>query len=144
MLVLFTGISCSKSPEQANPSPHSSYTYERAREMANLVSITTPGSRIGGVAPTGSMLPTFDSKSWLIWEQLPPLAELGVGDVISADEGLIYNGQPTLVCHAIEKIDLKNQAVWIAGVNNTWPDGWIPYSKLHGRLAGIIYSQRAP
>ena len=128
-----------KTVEQMNPAPSSSLTLQQATDLAKLDTMVISGGSYSPVSATGSMLPLFDSHSMLVWEPTPPLASLLVGDIVSADEGAL--GQPKYFCHKIEKIDLSNQAVWISGANNIWPDGWIPYAKLHGRLMAIIYSK---
>jgi len=121
--------------ESRNPAPSSFMTMTEARQIGNLWVAMKPGQRaIRFIAPTGSMLPIFDSRCILLVEKVT-IADLRVNDIVEYErvDGL-------MVMHRVAAI--SDSAVIFSGDNNTRHDGWVSASRIRWRVAVIMYTQR--
>lgn len=84
---------------------------------------------IGGAQPTGSMLPTLDSKSVLLLERIGQNTVLRVGDVIGTKQGIM---------HRLVRVD--GGYLILRGDNNQADDRPIQRKDAEWRLAGILYT----
>lgn len=133
--LLIAGCGRKRSAEDISPAGSSSLTMDQAKFMASIVALSMqPRGYVSTVAPTGSMAPVIDSRSVLILEKYIG-QKLNVADIVCFDRGDAPN-----VCHRI--VEIKDDAFYVSGDNNKWPDGWFKLSVIKHRVAGIIYSQR--
>jgi signal peptidase I len=121
-------------PEQHRPAGSSSMTRSDAILFAAIAWASAHPDRrsFGPVSSTGSMLPSFDSRSILLLERLeaPPLP----GDILSVNEG---PGREN-IGHRVRFV--KKGWVWLEGDNNHFPDGWYSVDHINWRVAGILYT----
>lgn len=130
LLVLFIGACSKKSVEEQRPSASSSISNAEMTELATAWALKDKSRRaISGALPTGSMLPTLDSKAVLMFEKIDDSTVLKIGDII---------GTKDKVMHRLAHID-GNQLV-LRGDNNNGDDAPIPRSHAEWRLVGILYT----
>jgi hypothetical protein len=131
--IFFGGCAPQRPKEDRSPAGSSSLTKADAASLAATYA-TRHGAAWAYVAPTGSMAPVIDSRSVLLLEPYvgqPILA----GDIVCFDRGDVSS-----VCHRV--IEVKDDAFYVSGDNNTWPDGWFKLTTIKHRVAGIIFTQR--
>lgn len=131
LVVCLVGVfGCSdRTPEQANPAPSSSLTKADAIAWAfKHWDGTAAGRTHCGVLPTGSMLPVFGSTSVLLLE---PATQPRVGDL------LLYDAAN--YSHRVKEV--RDGHVLMDGDNNDHSDGWVELSRVHHRVAGILYAR---
>ena len=134
--VLLSG--CGRS-EDLRPAPSSSVAKDFAAIDAASWMLRDANNRsFTTVMPTGSMVPTLDSRSVLLLERVSG-PELKVGDIA------IYAGtgaRKPMVVHRVTAIGAS--ATLFAGDNNDpqKPDGWIAHDRIRWRVAGILFTKR--
>ena len=124
LLLLLSG--CSKPPQ----APSSSLPDERARHAANAVALLT-GGKVCSVAPTGSMLPTFDSNSYLVMEAAD-ISAVRVGDIV------VRRDKDRLIVHRVVRIE-GGLLVTRGDANSADDPGYVTRSDLVGRITAIVY-----
>jgi hypothetical protein len=117
--------------EDANPGPTAGLTKEQAIKDAQKWASGWPGRDWCEVNPTGSMVPTFDSRAILLLE-IPVSWTFAKGQIV-----LRAVSDGSTVSHRIT--DVRDGAVYLDGDNNKYPDGWFPFSLIKYRVAGILY-----
>jgi signal peptidase I len=125
---------CAKrSKEDQAPAGSSSMTRAEAESLAALYALRTGGSW-AFVGPTGSMAPVIDSHSVLLLERYKG-QKIVAGDIVVFDRGDVPN-----VCHRV--VEVKDDAFYVSGDNNQWPDGWFKLTRIQHRVAGVLYTER--
>lgn len=134
LVVLGVILGCSSpAPELLHPAPSSRLTTAEALTLAQIYAVNSSRS-YSTVAPTGSMVPTFDSRSVLLLEKIRELP--AVGDIVVADEG---PGREN-VGHRVTAA--QDDSVILSGDANHTSDGWVRIDRLKWRVAGILYTRR--
>lgn len=132
LLLLFLLVGCTPQRPLEDRSPAGSSSLTKAQAVA-IASAQGPWTY---VAPTGSMAPVIDSGCVLMLEVYTG-QKLFKGDIL-LHQPKDFNGT---ICH--RAVEIGEDAVYISGDNNTWPDGWIQKSTLKYRVVGILFTQRS-
>lgn len=130
LIALLAGCSRQETP---SPAATSSLTEAAALALAGRISQSVyPPLSFGSVLPTGSMRPTLDEHSVILFE--PYLGQLlRRGDIIE-----FYRG-PSRVLHRV--IEVRATGVITRGDANELPDPFVPYSAVSRRYVGqIVFS----
>lgn len=118
---------CAK-PEAAS----SSVPKETAKLAAQSVALLT-GGRVCSVAPTGSMVPTFDANAYLVVESVD-IGRVRVGDIVVRTDG----DDGRLIVHRVSSVTAAGLVT--RGDANTSDDpGLVDQVKLYGRVIAVIY-----
>lgn len=114
--------------------PTSSLTEQRARQIAQLISLVKRKSTYCSVLPTGSMRPIFDDKSILLLEDAP-FDSLKVGDIVT------YR-HPRLGVPVVHRLVAKDgDRFWSKGdANGRMDNVYVTRENYLRRVYGVIYS----
>jgi hypothetical protein len=112
--------------------PTSNLTREQAANAAAFIALSH-GSTYSAIAPTGSMEPIVDSRSFVV--MAPHKGKLRVGMVV----GFYRDPAAPRVLHRVVKV---NATHFIPdGITNQHSDGWIPRENIYGELIAVIYAR---
>lgn len=118
--------------ETAGPAaPSSGITRDLALVLARDAARTIGGTVVT-FTPTGSMLPTIDSRSIGVAERLDPAEPLRLGDIV------LYPAADALYAHRVIAVAPDGYAL-TAGDNNPRSDGW---HRPALRLVALYYPAR--
>ena len=131
LLLVLLLTSCTKQRPLEDRSPAGSSSLTKAQAVA-IASAQGPWTY---VAPTGSMAPVIDSGCVL-------MLEVYTGQRLHAGDILLHqpDGFNGTICHRV--VEVGEDAVYMSGDNNMWPDGWIKLSTVRYRVVGIIFTKR--
>jgi len=121
-------------PEERNPAPSSSITLTQAQGDAAFWILGRPNRSYSLVAPTGSMLPTLDSRSVLLLETVTAT------DLRPNDLAIYTRDDGRAIVHRVKAI--HPHGILFDGDNNKASDGWIDPTRITHRVAGILYTRR--
>jgi hypothetical protein len=111
--------------------PTSNFSREQAANTAAFIALTNGGT-YSAIAPTGSMEPIVDSRSFVV--MAPHKGNLRVGMVV----GFYRDPAAPRVLHRVVKV---NDTHFIPnGITNQNSDGWIPRENIYGELIAIVYA----
>lgn len=131
LAALFLLAGCGR---QANPpAASSSFSHDAALALAGRISQSVvPPLSFGTIQATGSMKPTLDERTVVLYE--PYLGQpLKVGDIVEFARG------PQRVLHRV--VEVRRNGVVTRGDNNDRDDGLIPFSQITRRYVGQIVSR---
>ena len=124
---------CAKAPEAAS----SSVPKEKAQLAARSVALLT-GGRVCSVAPTGSMVPTFDANAFIVTEPVD-LGRVRAGDIVVRTDG----ADGRLIVHRVMTVT-KTGLVTRGDANHSDDPGFVDQGKLYGRVVAVIYGTHSP
>lgn len=132
-LALLLALSgCSDKP--AATAPSSSLPSQDARNAAKAVALVAKG-QVCSIAPTGSMIPTFDDRALVVMEPVK-LAEVHVGDIV------VRRDSTRLIVHRVVRIE-GGQLVTRGDANPSDDPGFVGEDQLAGRVVAVIFSRSA-
>lgn len=110
-----------------------------AQSPSDYIQRVTQASFPRGVTATGSMLPAFDERFYLLVLSPDeyPFSQVRSNDIILY-WGLI-DGKVTLICHAVLSVSSNHSVVVCKGYNNLRPDTGLIYANQYaGFVAGWV------
>lgn len=122
--------------EEESPSPHQNSEFISIDTERQKVLLPISNAHIGYLYATGSMLPTLNGRTKVIYVD-PTLDNIKVGDIIYFQSGTEY--QSNMIYHRV--IAIPSEGVYeTKGDNNGQPDSQlVSFSKVHGVVAAIVY-----
>jgi hypothetical protein len=121
--------------EDMNPAPSSSLTMAEARGFGEVWRQSDPQHRSWStVKPTGSMVPTLDSRCLLLLEKV------AASDLLKNDIALYSVEDGGSTCHRV--LEVRADGVFFSGDSNHRSDGWIAPHRILWRVASIIFTRR--
>lgn len=120
-------------PNTPDKAPRSDVTVSDAEALGQLSGLGDPSRRWGHIAATGSMIPTLDESSVVLYE-IVPYDDLHVGDIV------VYSNRDGI--HVIHRLaEKRGDDFWPLGDHNGKMDGeYVTRQNFLYRVWGILYT----